>query len=343
MTYILPIRTHQPVTRELLAYLDAVCGSDQVAEVIVVDGSAPEMFADFEARRGALVRHVPVEPDLVALANGKVAGVLTGVRVASHERLVLADEDVRYDGAGLSALGRELDHADIVRPQNYFDPMPWHAYLDTARTLINRATGGDWPGTFGLRREALVRCGGYDGDVLFENLELVRTVRAAGGREVRPLDLFVRRLPPDTSRFWSQRVRQAYDEFARPARLLFWLSLLPGFGLIAVRAGGWGIAAAATVAMGVAEVGRRVGRGRQVFPFTATLAAPLWVFERAVCAWLAVSARIVHGGVPYAGRRLRRAATPQSTLIRRLATAPIDALSGGRGLGRAWTYTGSDD
>ena len=31
--------------------------------------------------------------------------------------------------------------------------------------------------------------GGYDGDVLFENLELIRTVRARGGEEAVALDL----------------------------------------------------------------------------------------------------------------------------------------------------------
>ena len=65
------------------------------------------------------------------------------------------------------------------------------------------------------------------GAVLFENLELVRTIEAVGGRSVSAPDLFVRRLPPETPHFWRQRVRQAYDEFARPPRLIAALSILP--------------------------------------------------------------------------------------------------------------------
>jgi hypothetical protein len=163
--------------------------------------------------------HVPVDEDLKALTNGKAAGVLSGLRRATQRCLVIADEDVRYDKATLTRITGLLEHCDCVRPQNYFDPLPWHACLDTARTLINRATGGDWPGTLAMRRAILAATGGYDRNVLFENLELVRTVRAAGGTEAHPLDLYVRRLPPKTSHFWSQRVRQAYDEFARPLRL----------------------------------------------------------------------------------------------------------------------------
>src|SRR5215217_4010099 len=113
---------------------------------------------------------------------GKVGGVLTGVRLASHECLVVADDDVRYDADSLARVVEGLRGADVVRPQNYFTPLPWHARWDTARMLLNRMTGGDWPGTLGVRRSVLRATNGYDGRVMFENLELVRTVLAAGGR-----------------------------------------------------------------------------------------------------------------------------------------------------------------
>jgi hypothetical protein len=317
VTYILPIKTRSVVSDELVDYLRALGAMPGVGQIVVVDGSAPALFADVEARLPGRVDHVPVDADLLSLANGKVAGVLTAVRRATHPLLVIADDDVRYDHASLGAVANALERADIVRPQNFFDPLPWHAWVDTARTLINRATGGDWPGTFGVRRGTLEATGGYDGNVLFENLELVRTVTAAGGRERRLLDVFVRRLPPSTRHFWSQRVRQAYDEFARPLRLGLWLAVLPGV-VVAVAAFGWAaLAGAAALPIAVAEAGRRIGRGTQVFPWAASLAAPLWVLERSVCAWAAVLIRVVLGGVPYAGRIMRRAATPSRVLQRR--------------------------
>jgi hypothetical protein len=317
MTYILPLKSRSAVSDELLVYLRYLAGLEITMQIVVVDGSDQAIYADFEARRPEAVEHVGVDRDLMSLANGKVAGVLTGVRRARHPLLVIADDDVRYDDASLAGVVDGLEHAEIVRPQNFFDPLPWHACLDTARMLINRVTGGDWPGTLAVHRGVLERTGGYDGDVLFENLELVRTVRAAGGRELRPLDMFVRRLPPKTSHFWSQRVRQAYDEFARPARLVASLALIPGL-LLSLFTLGWtaaGVAIAAPVV--VAEFGRRAGRGTDVFPAVATLAAPLWVLERGCCAWAAVMLRLTLGGVPYAGRILRRAATPSRILVRR--------------------------
>ncbi|MDQ3785390.1 MAG: hypothetical protein M3360_11050 [Actinomycetota bacterium] len=162
------------------------------------------------------------------LANGKTLGVTTGVRAALCEKVVVADDDVRYDRAALERLERMLDHAELVRPQNYFrHPIPWHGLWDTARTLLNRATGADYPGTLALKRSFFMSMGGYDGDVLFENLELIRTVERSGGRVMSPLDLYVERLAPTRARFFSQRVRQAYDNFALLPRMVMWLAVLP--------------------------------------------------------------------------------------------------------------------
>lgn len=325
-SYVLPIRAVAPVDDEFVQY---VRGLASTCQMIVVDGSPAEVFDNLQSRCGDDVLHVPPDADLRALVNGKVAGVLTGMRRAAHERIVIADDDVRYTPEGLAAVVAALGSAEVVRPQNYFDPLPWHACVDTARSLINRVTGGDWPGTLAVRRSALLRTDGYDGDVLFENLELVRTVKASGGREAVRRDLFVRRLPPAAGHFFSQRVRQAYDEFARPGRLAVWLAVLPALALAVHVRGSWGVAGALAASIAVAETGRRIGGGTRVFPAATSVAAPLWLFERALAAWVAVGARVAFGGVPYRGKVVRRAATPMRELRRRHAGPGQDGRRAG--------------
>ena len=312
VSYILPIRSETVPSAE---FIDYVNGLSTVAEVLLVDGSPESVYLAIHARCVAAIRHCPPDDDLARLANGKVRGVLTGVRRASHETLIVADDDVRYTPREIDLLTAALATADVVRPQNYFTPAPWHARLDSARSLINRLTGGDWPGTLGVRRSILRRSGGYDGNVLFENLELVRTVIAAGGKARCQQDLFVRRLPPRTAHFWRQRVRQAYDEFARPVRLLATLALAPLFLALAfLQAWAWVATIFVLAPAAIAELGRRRDRGTRVFPWTAALWAPAWVCERALCVWVALGARICLGGVPYGGRIVRTAATPLRTL-----------------------------
>jgi hypothetical protein len=207
--------------------------------------------------------------------------------------------------------------ADLVRPQNFFDPLPWHARWDTARTLLNRAFGSDHPGTLGVRRAFLDRIGGYDGDVLFENLELVRTVTAAGGRVLDAPDMYVRRLPPSVGRFLEQRPRQAYDDLAQPLRLALFLALGPSLAAIARRRP-QALLAVATVSIFAAEVGRIRHEGARVFDRLSPLFAPVWVIERACLVWVAIVSRFGRGGCLYAGQVIRRAANPPRELRRRL-------------------------
>jgi hypothetical protein len=281
--------------------------------VIVIDGSDPDTFRRNQALFAG-VTHVPPRPEL-RCANGKVAGVLTGFGLAASDKVVIADDDVRYEPAELTRLERLLDEADIVIPQNHYAPLPWPARWDTARMLVNRALpAGDYPGTLGVRLSARMRRLGYDGDVLFENLELIRSVIADGGRALAARDLYVRRRPPTATHFAGQRVRQAYDSLAQPGRLAVELVLLP-LALTGMRRLGW--LAAGSVA--IAEFGRRRAGGASYFPASTSWLAPMWLGERAICSWIALGRRVVFGGTPYAGRRLSRAATSVPDLRRERA------------------------
>ncbi|MHA7141910.1 glycosyltransferase family 2 protein [Arthrobacter sp. Sr33] len=298
--------------RELTEYLTELA---HWIDVLVIDGSPEPRFTEHARTFPPTIKHTKPLP---LCRNGKAAGVMTGIALTDAPILVIADDDVRYDARTLHQAVAFLSDADMVRPQNIFTTSPWHAQWDTARTLINRAFGADFPGTLVIRREALLRTSGYDGNVLFENLELLRTIGAAGGIEVRANHLFVGRLPPTLKQFLHQRTRQAYDDFAQPGRLIAELSILP-LALTIPRmahrkAPVYGVLLAITWL--IAEIGRRRQDGTQSFHRFAALWAPLWVAERSICIWVALILRLT-GGIPYAGTRLRHAATSPSTLRKR--------------------------
>jgi len=133
----------------------------------------------------------------------------------------------------------------------------------------------------------------------------------------------VRRLPCEVRRFWSQRIRQAYDDLAQPARMGLFLAVLPALTAALLRRRYGVVAAGAGLAVITAEAGRRRAGGRAVFPAAGSLFAPVWVLERAICSWLALCAALT-GGVPYAGRRVRRAAH-STRWLRRHAVSPPGA------------------
>lgn len=308
LTYVLPIRRDAidgpgDDSEDLDSYLRRL--AQVVDEVVVVDGSPTDVFTHHRRRWGRHVRHVAPQ----AAPHGrpdKPAGVVTGARLAGHDVLVVADDDVRWTKDQLRDALDRMDGVDLLRPHNHFAPEPWHARWDTGRILVNRAMGGDWPGTLVVRRDLVTP--GYGHGVLFENLDLERTVVARGGRARVAYDLVVARRPPTSAWFARQRVRQAYDEFARPVRLAWQLAVLP-LALAGGRRARLGLAVAA---IAVAEAGRRRG-GTGPFRPTAPLWAPLWLAERSVCSWAALVARC-RGGVTYRGHRVKRAGTPARDL-----------------------------
>jgi len=315
--YVLPLRwSSDDELEDLTAYLRTL---RTWIDISVVDGSGPDLFAAHAARWRGLVRHLHVEP--VPGFNGKVVGVLHGLERARHECVVIADDDVRYTRAALVSVVHVLLSADLVKPQNYFVPLPWHARWDTARTLLNRAFGADYPGTYAVRRSTLLAVGGYRADVLFENLELERTVLAAGGTARARPDLFVARRPPSLRHFLSQRVRQAYDSTAQPPRLVVEAAILPT--AVALRRHPAALAALLIALIIAAERGRRRQGGRSVFPPSSALWAPLWVAERGVAVWIALVLR-ARGGVRYGPGRIRAAASSRRVLRRRAPLRRVD-------------------
>jgi hypothetical protein len=305
------VRWAHPADRsELTAYLRWL---SERAEVVVVDGSSAAVFDRNAVAWAGLVVHLRPDPGL-RYRNGKVNGVLTGMRSVGAERVIIADDDVRYDAESLRGVTELLEKVDLVVPQNYFRPRPWHARWDTGRALLNRALGADFPGTLAVRRTTFEAARCYDGDVLFENLELIRTMRAFGGKVQYARGVFVRRMPPDATVFRNQRTRQAYDSLAQPVRLCGELLLLPSAVIAVARRSTRALAAAALIVVAMAEVGRRRGGGTAVYPPDSALWAPLWLAERALCSWLAIGARFFHGGIRYRDHRLRTAAHAESWL-----------------------------
>src|SRR5436305_11701038 len=104
-TYVLPIRSAAPPSKELTDYLRMLSGP---MEVIVVDGSAPSRFRDNHREWATFATHVAPDADL-RYRNGKVNGVVTGLRRATHHKIVVADDDVRYDQASLARVLQLLD------------------------------------------------------------------------------------------------------------------------------------------------------------------------------------------------------------------------------------------
>ena len=311
-TYLLPIRRaafSAPEAAELAEYFRSLAHAG--AEVLVVDGSPPEVFARHGEAWTDRCQHEPVDRRFGYL-NDKVNGIHTGVEIARFERIILADDDIRYTAEAVRGISEKLESVEVVRPQNYLAPLTWWGRMEAARMLINRATlaSGDYPGTCAFRRETMLRVGHYDGDVLFDNEEIVRHFAGSGATIDYALDLFVCKRPPTLRKWFEQRPRQAYEDFGLRAKsaLFFALPVLLFAAGVIFGWGGFGAALLAITASAIllAQRGRARGRARDFFPASTILFAPLWVIERSLSTYWALGWYLFRGGYPFGDRLLTR-------------------------------------
>ena len=310
-TYLLPIRraTFSPTeARELAVYFGTLNDAD--CDVLVIDGSPSPVFQQHDDAWHSVCRHEQVDRSFGYL-NDKVNGIHTGVRLAAAEKIVLADDDIRYNAAEIERVCELLDNFDVVRPQNYLAPLPWWAWMEAARMLINRATlrTGDYPGTCAFRRSAMLHVGPYDGDVLFDNEEIIRHFARAGATISYATNLFVRKRPPSFRKWIEQRPRQAYEDFGLRAKTALFLSL-PMLA-IWIAAFGWKSFVTSFLCLAIAAVllaaaGRFRGAASAYFPIFVCFFAPLWILERSASTYWALYWHFARGGYPFGDKILSK-------------------------------------
>jgi hypothetical protein len=311
-TYLLPIRRASFSTveaAELADYFRTLNVAD--CAVLVIDGSPTQVFQYHHEAWNSLSRHENVDRSFGYL-NDKVNGIHTGVNLAASEKIILADDDIRYAPAQIDRICELLDDFEVVRPQNFLAPLPWWARMEAARMLINRATLriADYPGTCAFRRATMLRVGHYDGDVLFDNEEIIRHFARAGAAISYATNLFVQKRPPRFRKWIEQRPRQAYEDFGLRAKTALFFSL-PVLAAIVGLASGWKgfvlyLLSLCLTAIAVAAAGLLRGTASQYFPWSVCLFAPLWIIERSFSTYWALYWHLAHGGYPFGDKILSK-------------------------------------
>jgi hypothetical protein len=280
-------------------------------EVLVVDGSPSEVFAEHDQLWEAYTRHFKPDPKFTFL-NGKVNGIHTGVELASSEYIIVADDDIRYTASNVNRMCRLLSEYEVVRPQNFISPTPLWARLENARILINRGVlrTGDYPGTCGFRRSTMLRVGPYDGDVLFDNEEMIRHFAVQGATIKYALDFFILKRPPTFKKWIEQRPRQAYEDFGMWLKTVAFMSVLPFvITLLVFRGLQTTLVFAALVsalAIGLCVMGLVRTSAFRVFDISTPLYAPVWILERAISVYWAIYWRVRYGGYPFGDKLLSK-------------------------------------
>lgn len=288
-SYVVLVRNAAASTgelRDLAAYLSKLGVAD--CDVVILDPS-PRLQFDLNGRVLRWVgRHVAVRPE--HRAGSGVDIVRAASEHAACEKVIIADDDVRYTPEAIGKLCELLERHEVVEPQDYLDPMPWWGGIDAARILLHRGIEPqpDHGATFGFRRTALRALRTLAAATSPE--AQVRRLAAVGAGVYPASDVFVRREPGGFSDWLASRPRLAGDDFMLPMKTAFFFSLLPLLVLLAVL-GGLQLAGGYAIAIAFASVALAL-RGRagasSFFPLRACLFAPVWVLERSLSVYWAL-------------------------------------------------------
>jgi hypothetical protein len=272
--------------RDFAAYLSSLRTAD--CEVVILDAS-PRAQLEVNCRVLRWVgRYIALGKDYRGI-GGEVDLIRAAAAFATCEKLIVAGEDVRYEVDAIEQMCRLLDLHEVVEPQDYVEPTHWWGSVEGARILLHRGVEPrpDLAATFGLRRSAMAT---LRLDTALPDENQSRRLTAAGADVFAAPTIFVRREPHLLRDWLAERPRAAARDFDVPMKTMFFISLIPFLGLLALlggarlAAGYAGVVAFASVALALRG---RIGAA-SVFPLRTLLFAPLWVLERSVSVYWAL-------------------------------------------------------
>jgi len=260
-------------------------------DVLVFDSSADEVFEENRRILRWVSRHLAMRApfDVVRAAAD----------FAATEKIIVAEQDVRYEAGELDDMCALLDLHEVVEPQDYLDPLPWWGGIEAGRMLVHRGVDPlpDHGATFGFRRNALRALRGFNA---VDTADPVRRLAAFGAEVFSAFELFVKRRPPELRDWLRARPRAADDDFGMPVKTTFFFALLP-MTLLLLVFGGARLAAGYIGAIACGSLVLAI-RGRAgatpYFPLRACLYAPLWLVERSISVYWALARKVGGAQVP---------------------------------------------
>ena len=281
-----------PRTRDLTefaSYLSTI----SVAGFEVIVAELPDAFDENDRVLRWVGQHVRIRPQHRSF-SGTIDPLHVAMNVASCDKVIVADERVRYSVDALHEINVLLDAHEVVEPQDYLDPLPWWGGIDAGRMLLHR---GIEPlphhgATFGFRRGVwrgfrAIDAGAATGDP-------PRRLASQGAEVFAALEVFVRRNPPLLGEWIRQRPRYADSDFSLPLKSAFFFGILP-IALVLSLLGGPRLAVCYAAAISLASLALAM-RGRvgaaQFFPRRTCLYSPLWVLERSLSVYWALLRRL---------------------------------------------------
>jgi hypothetical protein len=284
--------------------------ADPLVDVVVPDDSPPDVFERLDQQLDRLprVEHFRPGREFRTGANGKLNNVRAGLPRAQGDYVLMIDDDYRPTGETMTLLRSVLAPGRVVRAITGLHRPGLADLVERAGMFTGLALAPDYfCGNLAFDR-ALAAPGFPRSDGLFDELVVMRELRALGAEGHMVIEPWFPIAGVARRKFLQQRVRYAYEMLKHPWRALPYFAIVPLLAALATVSPPAALALAAGLTVGAGLLGL-VGQWRypRLAPAFTWLLAPVYFWFIPFATWFAVGFYLT-GGMPFGGRRVKRPA-----------------------------------
>ena len=313
LTVIVPIKV------PALSYLEGFAASyhdvlqntnSDTFELLIVDDCPDHIYGEIDAWfKDTRAVHFRPDKSFKTGANGKLNSVRSGLQLASHDMILLLDDDFRPTAATLDSLKAELEKSPCLKCMvAYISPTVTDLINSCGIFCVNTMTAQrQFCGHIGFHHSIMKRVGFPSSDGLFDELVIERAFQKSGMTAGYARNVFLEIITHGRAKFFEQRLRYAYENMAYPFRFICYLLVCPLLILL-----GWLVSLTAvfgavlliTVCVTIiCLVGQRKYAANR-YPRWTFLLACCWFWPYTIYSWLAIIS-YCRGGILFGGRRVR--------------------------------------
>jgi hypothetical protein len=241
-------------------------------------------------------------------ANGKLNNVRAAMPRCHGDYVLMLDDDYRPTTETIALLRSRLAPGRVVRAITRLSRPGLADLVERAGMFTGLALAPDYfCGNLAFDR-ALTTAGFPRTDGLFDELSLMRELRALGGEGHMVTEPWFPVAAVGRGKFLQQRVRYAYEMLKHPWRSMPYFAVVPTLAWLVVAWPPAALALAAGLTIGAALLGL-LGQWRypRLAPAFTWLLAPIYFWFIPFAMWFALGFYLT-GGMPYGGRRVKRPA-----------------------------------
>ncbi|MDY7989860.1 hypothetical protein UY286_04925 [Paenibacillus polymyxa] len=317
ISIVIPIKVKKETNLDgFITYIKNISNSlvNDDVQIVISDGSNLEIASKLHGDLAYLknVTHFMLEEEYRTGRNDKLNGIYAALKVSKFDNILLIDDHFRITRATLFSLSRYYLIYDLFKTMPKFEKYPVSALIDLCGIYIINLMDyrKQYCGHLAFKKSLYMKVGFPDRDGLFDEFIMEEKLREYNFSIGFVRDVAIEAVQENSvNKFFEQRIRYAYENFAFPLRTALFLTILPltlllflSNYIMAIKF----IVAISITTITVAGIGQLIYNREAKAPKFTFLFGVFWFWFYPFTTWIALF-KFFSGGVYFGNRKIKRA------------------------------------